>query len=177
MSKKNIISLALSIAKILEDYTETEIQSAVALLDTYGKGADLLKYLSGKDNLSPIRHAPKKINHDTNKIALSYSVRNIKNKDPEKFKTLSKLDLMLRNNEVLSSNEEFRRFGEAITKDFKIRKTRKDTISSLMNHLVKLPHDELISIVTNAIASNDVKESNDDYQLLANFIMKKEHNN
>ncbi|WP_164989139.1 hypothetical protein, partial [Enterobacter cloacae] len=75
MSKKNIISLALSIAKILEDYTETEIQSAVDLLNTYGKGADLLKYLSGKDNLSPIRHTPKKINHDINKIALSYSVR------------------------------------------------------------------------------------------------------
>lgn len=61
MSKKNIISLALSIAKILEDYTETEIQSAVNLLNTYGKGADLLKYLSGKDNLSPIRHTPKKL--------------------------------------------------------------------------------------------------------------------
>ena len=42
MSKKNIISLALSIAKILEDYTETEIQSAVGLLDTYGKGCHTL---------------------------------------------------------------------------------------------------------------------------------------
>ncbi|KWB96630.1 hypothetical protein WL44_02225 [Burkholderia ubonensis] len=101
----------------------------------------------------------------------SRAVLALKDKDIEKFRVLSEFDALIRRGQLLPTNDDLRRFGERLTKDFEPKKARKETISALMsvlaNHSVK-DIEELIEFS----ASFGVAGNTDEYQRLAHYLIK-----
>lgn len=169
--KKGTISLALQIAQLLEDYSEVELRNAVSLLRKHGLGSALLEYLSekhktpGQPNL-PQPPKTKPVHESTSRAVLS-----VKNADPEKFRVLEEADALIRRGQLLPTNEDLRRFGERLSKDFEPKKSRKETISSLMAVLADRSVRDIEELVEFA-ASFGVEGNTDEYQRLAHFLIK-----
>lgn len=167
------ISLALKIAQLIEEYSDREIRDAVGLLQQFGQGEELLRFLSGRRRTaapsSPSHSAPLKVK-SLDEIT-SRAVLKLKDSDPEKFKILSEFDLMVRRGQLLPAHEDLRRFGERVSKNFEPRKARKETISAVMTILADRPVLEIERLIEFA-ASFGVEGSTDEYQRLARFLIE-----
>lgn len=170
---RSVKSLALRIALLLEDYSEREIEAAVSMLRSHGTDSSLLNYLAGEGE-SPSRTRTKETSTSSSKPleeSTSRAVLKLRDEDPEKYRVLSEFDLMVRRGQLLSTHENLRRFGERISKDFEPRKSRKDTIGALMAVIADRPLSEVAQLVEFA-ASFGVEGNTDDYQRLAQFLIK-----
>lgn len=170
---KSIKSIALQIAQLLEDHTDRELQEAVKLLHEHGYSSTLLAYLAGEREAAPRLKQRDSGTSTTKPIheMTSRAVLKLRDEDPEKYTVLSEFDLMVRRGQLLATHEDLRRFGERLSKDFKPRKARKETIGALMVVLADRPLDEIEQLVGFA-ASFGVAGSTDEYQRLAQFLIK-----
>lgn len=172
--RKSTRSLALRIAQILEEHSSDEIADAIGILEKYGYNSDLLRYLaatSGSDRIAKPEKAfrstsaSKPIYQTTSKAVLD-----LERSDPQKHRILLEFDKLVREGRVLSTNEELRRFGEAVSKEFRPRKSRKDNISAVMSILAPMAQPDVERYVKRALDSASRKDT-DEYQNLANFLM------
>lgn len=172
--KKTAQSLALRIAQISEEHTATEISEAIGILKSYGTGSDLFTYLATATKKErrklkkkdPVRGGMlKPIDQIISKV-----VRDIEKSNPSKYQILVELDKLVRQGKVLETNEDLRRFGETVSKDFRPRRTRRDSISALMAILVLLPEPDLEQLVERVLY-NSPKQQPDEYQNLARYII------
>ena len=132
-------SLALRIAQLLVEHTEQELRLAVELLRVHGHDSALLDFLA-QDNAKALGAKVRgcgatsiKPLHETT----SRAVLKLRDNDPETFWILADFDLMVRRGQLLESNEDLRRFGERVSKDFVPRKARRETIGALMAALAE----------------------------------------
>ncbi|WP_146110320.1 MULTISPECIES: hypothetical protein [Pandoraea] len=171
--KNKSISLALRIALIIQDHSDTELREAIALLKKNGRGKSLLDYLANErpssltSEAAPRAEAKRKSVEETT----SRAVLNLKDVDPEKFRILFEFDSMIRRGKLLSKHEDIRRFGERLSKTFEPRKSRKDTISSLMTILADRSTGELQELIRFA-TSFGIDSDSDEYQRLAQYLIR-----
>lgn len=173
--KKTARSLALHIAQILEEHTDTEISEAIGILRRYGSTSELFTYMATSTREESFQAAKKFSNNGRASKPLdqitSKVVRDIEKSDPTKYRLLSEFDKLVRQGKVLETNEALRRFGETISKDFRPRKARKDSISALMGILVLLPESDIEQLIKHVI-DNSPKRQSDEYQNLASFLIQ-----
>lgn len=165
------LALALRIALLLEEHSERELQSAVKLLRERGTRSGLLDFLSGEREPAPpkskIQTSPIRPIEETT----SQAVLQLQETDPDKYRLLSEFDKMVRGGQVLATLDDLKRFGERISKDFRPRKSRKDTISHLVANMAERPLTDIERLMEFA-ASFGVAGDTDEYQRLAQFLIK-----
>jgi hypothetical protein len=118
------LSLALRIAQLLEEHSETELQEALSLLERHGLRSELLDYLAQRKADSRASRPKRKSESTRPRLedTTSRAVLRLRDSDPDKFRLLSEFDLMVRRGQVLATLEDLKRFGERISKDFQPRK-------------------------------------------------------
>lgn len=167
-------SIALRIALLLEEHTEKEIENAVSLLHKHGYDSILLSYLAKTVQIGGSkRRIPqtKENRHKPLDESTSRAVLKLREIDPEKYRVLREFDLMVRRGQILSTNEDVRRFGEHVSKGFEPRKSRKETIGPLMDAMSERSMHEIDRLVKFAI-SFGVEGNTDEYQRLAQYLIK-----
>ena len=165
------LALAFRIAQIIEENSERDIRAAVALLDSRGIGGPLLDYLARRSqiiNTSPRAGAAR---NERASLNIQHVMRGLRESDPNKFRILSEFDRMLRHGHVLTTFEDFKRFGERVSKDFQPRKSRKESIPGLIGLLAQRSTVELEDLIRLAAASGTRGDA-DEYQRLAHFLIK-----
>jgi hypothetical protein len=168
---KNRVSLiALRIAAIKEEFSESEIHEAVKFLEEQGSTSSLLTFLTGSRGES---NAKPKSNRKVKSIweQRSKAVLELEHKDPEKFQVLSEFDLLLRKSGVLPEVDDIKRVGERLSKNFSSRSSRRESISKLMGLLATRPLDEIREVVRNTLSTARIDEKDSDYQRLAQFLI------
>ena len=174
MSEKSRVA-ALRIAQLREEYSPKELADAVSLLKRFGGTSDLLEYLSG--NKADVRPGTAGSIRDASRVSkpldqiTSRAVKDIADSDPKKHEILKEFDRLLRQGRVFETNSEIRRFGEAVSKEFRSGPTRKDNISALMTVLTSLSLGDLSEVVNDALRKSS-SEKADDYQRLAQYLMR-----
>jgi len=169
--KKRIVQVALEIALLCEKYNEQEILEAVKLIEEVADSSTLLEHLSTK-NMKRSRTKtggttrPKKPLHEQR----SRAVMELENTDPRKYEVLSEFDYLVRKGNVLPDLDDVRRLGERLSKDFSPRRSRRDAISKLMSLLADRPINKINEIIQESLSDTDIND--DDFQRLAEFIMK-----
>lgn len=166
------LSLALRIAQLIEDYSETEISEAILLLEKHGCRSELLAYVGHRKIKRAIAKTkrserPPRNVEDTN----SLTVLNLLESDPDKFRLLSEFDQMVRRGQVLAKHEDMKRFGKRISKDFQPGKSRKATIEVLLRTLAERPLPEIEELME-FVVTFGVAGDTDEYQRLAQFLIK-----
>lgn len=165
--------IAIKIVMIQEEYSDSDIQKAIELLDNAGNSITLTKYLKDRLNLTSRRKRKITDNARNTKPSTeqqSRSVIELKGVDDEKYALLLEFDRLIRRNEVLNSIEEIRRLGERLDKHFVASRTRGEAISRLMAILVVHPIDEIRDIIKSSITSSSSRNS--EYRDLAQFIIE-----
>jgi hypothetical protein len=167
------LSLALQIAQLIAENTERELRSAINLLQAHGVGSDLLQFLAHHNtgSAAPKGNANSANTRPSLEGTTSLAVLQLREKDPEKYRLLYEFDKIVRRGEVLATHENLKRFGEKISKDFQPRKSRKDTIGHLLSIMSERPLGDIEKLVEFA-ASFDVAGNTDQYQRLAQFLIK-----
>lgn len=174
MKKKSRL-LALKLAAILEEYSGVEVREAIEILKGCGHNGDLLNYLG-----APLSNVSRKSNRAQSSVSRTISgesenlpryLLNLKDSEPEKFNILSEFDQILRAGDLFTSNSDLSSFGETLSKSFRRRKTRRESIAAIMNILSKKNLDEIRSLVELAVSSKNSKNGSS-YQNLANFLIK-----
>lgn len=165
-----ILQIALKIALLIEEYSESDIVEAVKLLEEKGVSSFLFEYLGGRKALSK---TSKKSSRKTKRIdeQRSKAVIRLEQKAPDKYRILSELDSLLRKGSVLPNLEDVIRLGERLSKDFAPKKSRKEAISKLMVLLAERPFDEIRQIFDSIVSSPASSEKRSEYQELAQFII------
>lgn len=166
------LSLALRIAQLIADHSESEISEAILLLEKHGCRSELLDYLAHQKIERSIAKKPK-AERPPRKVedTTSLAVLKLRESDPDKFRLLSEFDLMVRRGQVLATLEDMKRFGERISKDFQPRKSRKETIGVLLSTLAERPLPAIEGLMEFA-ATFGVAGDTDEYQRLAQFLIK-----
>ena len=168
-------SLALRIAQILEEHTDSEVLDAISILKKAGTTSDLLKYLaSATKNQLPPSKSTAAVHSSSSKPLdqiTSKAVRDLENTEPDKYKILVEFEKLVRQGKVLETNESVRRFGETVSKDFRARTARKDNISALMSALAILQVGELDNLLKRVLDSSPRRGSNE-YHNLAEFLIR-----
>lgn len=166
------LSLALRLAQLLEEHSESELSEAILLLEKHGRRSKLLDYLAHRkvecsvEKKRQSERPVRKIEYSTSRAVL-----NLRDSDPDKFRLLSEFDLMVRRAQVLSTLEDMKRFGERISKDFQPRKSRKETIGVLLSILAERSLTEIEQLMEFA-ATFGIAGDTDEYQRLAQFLIK-----
>lgn len=167
------LSIALSIAKLLEDNSERDIVEAVRILNEHGVKGRLLEFMArspGSGGPQVTRKAasagPQELDN-----TVSLAVRQLRESDPQKSKLLQRFDQMLRHGKALPTFEDLKRFAENFGKEFEPRKSRKDTISPLISQMADLPLSEIERLIEIA-TRQEHSSGSDDYQRLATFLIK-----
>jgi hypothetical protein len=167
------LALALQIAQLIEANTERDLRAAVALIEEHGIGSPLLDLLTYRHPRASEK--PARTNSDARRAApyprVSRAISEIRDSDPDKFRLLTEFERMLSRGHVLATFEDLKRFGETISKDFRPRKSRKESIPSLIGLLVQRPTADLEDLIRFA-ASFGVGADADQYQRLARFLIK-----
>lgn len=169
---RRIELVALRIALIKAEFSEEEIREAVSLLESKGTTSDLLAYLAG-------RKIPERTPNSKTRVAKNRSpssqvpraVVDLEHKDPQKYQLLAEFDGLIRQRRVLPANEDIRRLGESISKDFDPRSSRREAISALMALLAVQPIDKLQQIMQMALRTAHLDSNSSEYQELARFII------
>jgi hypothetical protein len=167
------LSLALRIAQLMEDHSKTELQEAISLLEKHGHRSELLDYLAQQKTNSRASGAKRKPENTRPRLedTTSRAVLRLRDSAPDKFRLLSEFDLMVRRGQVLATHEDLKRFGERISKEFRPRKSRKETIGVLLATLAECPLPEIEKLIEFAVTFG-VAGNTDEYQRLAQFIIK-----
>jgi len=164
--------LALRIAAIEQEFSEKEIQRAIRLLDAQGleTPSSLLAHIAESSKQSNSRP---KTNRKAKPIdeQRSKAVMELEQKDPEKFQVLSEFDHLLRKGRVLPTQDEVRKLGEKLSKEYSSRSSRRESISKLMTLLSDRPLDEIRDLLKVSLLPSHADESDSDYQRLAQFII------
>ena len=168
---KNTISLALQIAQMINNYSEHDLHLAVGMLRTHGYGSELLEFIGGI-----VANSNKKLPSNTSVAkskgpGVSRSILKLKDAEPRKFEILSGFESMVRRANILSTNEDLRRFGERISKNFEPKKARKETISALLAIIAELPELKVEEIVKSA-ETFGAPGADVEFQRLAHFLIK-----
>ena len=167
-------TIALRIALIIEEASPNELGEAIDVLRRCGNGSDLLKYLtevSTGHSIKPQRKVPintkaaRPIDQMTSKAVL-----NLEKTDPKKHQVLAEFDRLVRQGEVLATNEALRKFGKRISKEFRPRNAFKDNISAVMATLAPMPQCDMERYIRLALDSSPRREA-DGYKNLANYLM------
>src|ERR1700694_5579692 len=143
------LTLALRIAQLIQEHSEKDIRAAIAILEAHGIGSPLLDFVARRR--TGLRAPGLKANSGSARISLkdttSRAVLQLRDTDPDKFHLLSEFDQMVRRGQVLGTLEDLKRFGQRISKDFRARKSRKETIGPLLSILAERPLPELEKLV------------------------------
>ncbi len=170
--KDRALLLALRIAAIQQEFSESEIQRAIRLLEEQGAGSwsSLLAHAaqnSKQSSRKPQRaRKAKPIDEQRSKAVIE-----LEKKDPEKYQVLSEFDLLLRKGSVLPAQDDVRKLGERLSKKYSSRNSRRESISKLMALLADRPLDEIRELLRVSLLSSRVDEADSDYQRLAQFII------
>jgi hypothetical protein len=163
--------LALRIAQLLEDHTDREVRDAVQMLREHGYNSTLLEYLAGdRSTVATSKQRGSRLKAKPIHESTSRAVLRLREADPEKYRLLSDFDVMIRRGQLLPTNEDLRRLGERVSKDFEPGKSRKETISGLMAVLADRPVKEIEQLIEFA-ASFGVAGDSDEFQRLAQFLI------
>jgi hypothetical protein len=173
--RKSARIVALKIVQILEEYSDQDIDEACKILTDNGIGGKFIQYLSSKSPQSEAKAYRRKIteNGTSRKVidtTVSRAVLNLQDSDPQKYKVLLDFDRSVRAGSSLRTNEAVRRFGEKVSKSFDAGKSRKESISALMNVLALRSVSEIQQLIQSAIIQPS--DTSDDYQHLAEFLIK-----
>lgn len=165
------LGLALRIAQIIEENSDRDIQAAVELLESRGIRAPLLDFLAHRASRAANKYLRKGSGSLSRGASSVTPLRALQESDPDKFRILKEFDRMLRRGQALTTLEDLKRFGERISKDFKPRKSRKDSIPALIALLAERPTPDLEALIRFAM-SFGVRADADEYQRLSRFLIK-----
>lgn len=168
--KNRVSLLALRIAAVSEEFSETEIREAVKLLEQQGSTSALLSYLLANvkhQQTRPRRSRKSKLIEDQR----SKAVLELEHKNPEKYEVLSEFDALLRKGSVLPEVVEVKRLGKSLSKTFSSKSSRREVISRLMMLLAERPLPEIREVIRNVLAAHQGEDGDSDYYKLAQFII------
>jgi hypothetical protein len=165
-----IIQIALKIALLMEEYSESDIIQAVKLLKYKSSPSALLEYLKSDRSLpKPTMDSFRKKKRTDEQR--SKAVIDLEIEEPDKFRILSELDSELRLRNVLPDLEDIMRMGERLSKDFAPKRSRMDAVRKLMALLAEKQLSEIKEIYDSILSSPSSVEKKREYQDLAQFII------
>ena len=165
--------IALRIALIKEEFSESDILEAVKLLEEHGSSSAVLAYLAGRDipasapNGKESKRKSKPIDEQRSKVVIG-----LEQKDPEKYQALSEFDALIRKGSVLPELDDIKRLGQRISKGFAPKRSRREAIGALMALIAEQPLDEIRKIVSSTLSSAYLDDKSNEYQELAQFIIR-----
>jgi hypothetical protein len=162
-------SLTRRITAIKRDFSKSEIQSAVKLLEKQDSASPLLPYLSNARKAK--RHVKPRSTRKPIQDQRSRAVIRLEHKDREKYRLLSELDSLLRAGTVLPRVNDIKRLGESLTKDFTARSSRRESISKLMEILSTRSLHEIGRVVEVVLRNDKLDTRKSDYERLSDFII------
>ena len=172
-----ILHIALQITLLKEQFLEEEILEAITLLEQNKSSSELLVYLSGNKEKVVVKTLEDK-NRKKKSIGeqKSKAVIDLEQKDPAKYRVLSNFDNLVRKGVLLPQIDDLRKLGEKLNKDFVPPKSRREAISKIMNLLASFPTKKIKTIVDELNISEALEDKSNEYQELANFIIKGKEN-
>jgi hypothetical protein len=169
--KSRVSLLAQRITAIREEFSESEIQSALKRLEKQDSASQVRAPLGSVKKTSRLRPTSHRRKKKTTQDQRSKAVIRLEHQDPEKYRVLFELDSLLRNGSVLPRVNDITRLGESLTKDFTSRGSRRDSISKLMTVLASRSFDEISTVVNAVLSNRELQNDESDYQRLARFII------
>lgn len=161
-------ALALRIALLLEEYSQDEIAAAIRLLKSHADVSSLLSFMKDpspkKEKLSGKR--VRAVEAPASKVLLQ-----LRDVEPRKYELLREFEAMLRAGTALPTFDDLKRFGERISKEFVLRKSRNESINPLLLVLLSRPVEEIEELLRLA-KTTDASPGEDQYLRLARFLMK-----
>nr|VFK17715.1 MAG: hypothetical protein BECKLPF1236A_GA0070988_101783 [Candidatus Kentron sp. LPFa]VFK32606.1 MAG: hypothetical protein BECKLPF1236C_GA0070990_101733 [Candidatus Kentron sp. LPFa] len=168
---KQVRQAALELMLLREKFTKKDLDEAFALVSNKGN-VGLMEFLSTPPAKRPARQeANKKTRNVKSSNGLSNIVRELKDKDPERYELLADFDKKLRQETILSSLREIRKVGIYFSKEFQTGKSRKETIPRLMAILATVPLDDLKEKLDTVVEKAHGAFDDDSYQELARFLI------
>lgn len=164
--KKRVRQAALQLLLLQEEFTQSELAEAAAMISQEA-GSPLIDLLSSKTR----KKRPDQTRADS-KNGHSKAVESLKDSDPERYRLLLEFEQLLRDETLLHTLEEMRRFAVGISKEFQTAKSRKETIPRLMELLKTMPidvvRDRLGELKDEAESEGNDKNS---FQNLARYLI------
>lgn len=168
--RERALLLALRLAEICEEFSESEIQSAKRILEEHGVASSLLTCVAKRTKQPRLTHKRaakgKRIDEQRSKAIIE-----IEQSDPEKYQVLAEFDNLLRKGRVFPTQDEVRKLGEKLSKEYTAKNSRRESISRLMTLMVKLPLNEIRDLLKMSLSESKVDEGEGDYQRLAQFLI------
>lgn len=161
---------ALRILLIQEEYTEKELREAIKLIQNDTPKSFLFKYLTNSNQGISTNKNQEKGTKPFDQQR-SKAVLQIKDKEPDKYKVLSHLDILLRKGLVLQSLNDIKAFVLKISKDFPKVKSRKDSIPKLITLLADKPLTDITTLLEDILKQTDSSTDDSDYQRLAQYLI------
>lgn len=162
--KNRVLQIALRVALIKEEFTESEILEAIKLLEEQSSSSALLVYLSDHNKQTQNLKEPKRKSKPSNRQQTKV-VMELESKDPEKFKMLSDFEESLQQRKVLPKLNDVKKLGMQLSKNFVPKKSRQEVIKQLMPLLADKSIEEIEKIVKKSVNNEN------EYQRLAQFII------
>lgn len=164
---KRVRQAALELMLLQERFTEKELDEAIALVSN-GKRTTLIELLSA----SPTKRSEQRETSRQTGNGLPNVVRELKEKDPKRYEWLAAFEGKLQREDVLPTLDDIRKIGTSVSKEFRVGKSRKETIPRLMAVFAAMPPDVLEEKLGEAM--EEARYSSNDgnsYQDLARFLI------
>ncbi|QSV64630.1 MAG: hypothetical protein HEQ26_19635 [Dolichospermum sp. DL01] len=167
--KNKILLIALRIALIQEEFSETEISEAVNLLQKEGVTSNLFTYLSSNSDTKSKRKAVS--SKTTFELTKTHIPIDLKNNEPEKYHLLLQFESSLKHKEILIEPMAIIRLCESLDKNFfSAKKSRLDLINQLIKLLISRTVEEIEKII-NEVKDKE-KNQEDPYYKLSKFLIE-----
>lgn len=166
--KSKILQIALQIALIQEEFSETEISEAINLLEKEGVTSNLFKYLSSNRDTKSRRNAFS--SKTTSELSKVQRLRDLEKNEPEKYQLIIQFQSSLKNKELLPEPLAIRILCETLEKNFSAKKSRLDLINQLIELLISRTIEEIEKIINEVKAKE--KNQEDPYYKLSKFLIE-----
>lgn len=166
---KSVTVLALRIAQIEAEYSKSEISAALSLLKRWRANG----FLEAPNKKYPQQTEAKAVKQQDPLLRKGNSqvVLSLRGVDEDKFRLLADFELMLRDEKILRKFEDVKRFCGVLGKNFKPKKSRKETIGPLITFMSRMSATQLAELIEKA-KSISGEEGTNGYQDLADYIIK-----
>lgn len=158
---------AFRILALREEFTARELSNALSLLNKWSFTLDRMQKKPSRSAKAPQAN-PTQFSQIESRI-----VTELRERDPERYAILSKIDQSIRLGAILPRLSDIRRAGCSLDKKFNSGRSKKDAVPRLMTMLAAIPVKDLEIVFQKwRLEAPSTREIDTEYDELAEFLIK-----
>lgn len=169
--KSKVKQAALKILLIQEEYSTSEIDDAISLIQNDEEASSLIKFLKSDRSSSPQKVKSEKVKKSISEQSSQVLIE-LKNNDHDKYLILSEFDSLIRKGLILKKLDNIKTLAARISKSFPETKARRDAIPKIVALLAELPKEKIREILEETVKDAKLSIGSSDYHELAHFLIQ-----